>query len=96
VNTNNGVKWRRFIVPKKVEQTNDHLFIDTYKYSSLTGDTIQVDLQYSDQSAIHIPQCDASHILDEEHRAGVLLSLLYSHADNCSQHTLHYKITYII
>jgi len=24
VNTNNGVKWRRFIVPKKVEQINDH------------------------------------------------------------------------
>jgi len=30
VNTNNGAKWRRFIVPKKVEQINDHLFIDTY------------------------------------------------------------------
>jgi len=28
VNTNNRVKWRRFIVPKKVEQINDHLFID--------------------------------------------------------------------
>jgi len=28
VNTNNGVKWRRFIVPKKV---NDHWFIYTYK-----------------------------------------------------------------
>jgi len=27
---NNGVKLRRFIVPKKVEQINDHLFIDTY------------------------------------------------------------------
>jgi len=26
VNTNNGAKWRRFIVPKKVEQINDHLF----------------------------------------------------------------------
>jgi len=26
VNINNGVKWRRFIVPKKVEQIND-----TYK-----------------------------------------------------------------
>jgi len=31
MNTYNGVKWRRFIVPKKVEQINDHLFIDTYK-----------------------------------------------------------------
>jgi len=28
---NNGVKWRRFIVPKKVEQINGNLFIDTYK-----------------------------------------------------------------
>jgi len=31
MNTNNDVKWRRFIVPKTVEQINDHLFIDTYK-----------------------------------------------------------------
>jgi len=29
VNTNNGAKWRRFIMLKKVEQINDHLFIDT-------------------------------------------------------------------
>jgi len=29
MNTNNDVKWRKFIVPKKVEQINDHLFIDT-------------------------------------------------------------------
>jgi len=28
---NNGVKWRRFIVSKKVAQINYHLFIDTYK-----------------------------------------------------------------
>jgi len=35
VNTNNGVKWRRFIVPKKVEQINDHLFIDTFKSSNI-------------------------------------------------------------
>jgi len=28
VNTNNGVKWWRFIVSKKVEKINDHLFID--------------------------------------------------------------------
>jgi len=34
VNTNNGVKWR-FIVPKKVEQINDHLFIDTYKSNNM-------------------------------------------------------------
>jgi len=33
VNTNNGGKWRSFyfIVLKKVEQINIHLFIDTYK-----------------------------------------------------------------
>jgi len=35
VNTNNGVKWRRFIVPKKVEQINDNLFIDTYKSNNI-------------------------------------------------------------
>jgi len=35
VNTNNGVKWRRFIVPKKVEQINDHLFIDTDKSNNI-------------------------------------------------------------
>jgi len=36
MNTNNGVKWRRFIVPKNVEQINDHLFIDTYKSNNIT------------------------------------------------------------
>jgi len=35
VNTNNGVKWRSFIVPKKVEQINDYLFIDTYKSNKI-------------------------------------------------------------
>jgi len=35
VNTNNGVKWRRFIVPKKVEQINDHLFIYTHKSNNI-------------------------------------------------------------
>jgi len=35
VNTNNGVIWRRFIVPKKVEQINDHLIIDTYKSNNI-------------------------------------------------------------
>jgi len=34
VNTNNDVKWRRFIVPKKVEQINDH--INTYKSNNIT------------------------------------------------------------
>jgi len=27
VNTNNGVKWRKFIVPRKVEQINNHLLL---------------------------------------------------------------------
>jgi len=35
VNTNNGVKCRRFVVPKIVEQINDHLFIDTYKSNNI-------------------------------------------------------------
>jgi len=35
VNTNNGLKWRRFIVPTKVEQINDYLFIDTYKSNKI-------------------------------------------------------------
>jgi len=35
VNKINGVKWRRFIVPKKVEQINDHLFIVTYKSNNI-------------------------------------------------------------
>jgi len=30
MNTNKGMKWRKFIVPKKVEQINDYSFIDTY------------------------------------------------------------------
>jgi len=32
---NNGVKWRRSIVPKKVEQINDYLFIETYKSNKI-------------------------------------------------------------
>jgi len=35
VNTNNGVKWRRFIVLKKVERNNDPLFIDIYKSNNI-------------------------------------------------------------
>jgi len=29
MNTNKEMEWRRFIVPKKVEQINDHLFMET-------------------------------------------------------------------
>jgi len=35
MNTNNGVKWRRFNVPTKFQQINDHLFIDTYKSNDI-------------------------------------------------------------
>jgi len=35
MNTNNSVKWRRFKVAKKVEQINDHLFIDPYKSNNI-------------------------------------------------------------
>jgi len=35
MNTNNNVKWRRFIVSTKVEQINYHLFIDTYKSNNI-------------------------------------------------------------
>jgi len=35
MHTNNDVKCRRFIVLEKVEQINDHLFIDTYKSNNI-------------------------------------------------------------
>jgi len=35
MNANNGVKWRRFIVHKKVEKTNDYFFIDTDKSNNI-------------------------------------------------------------
>jgi len=35
MNANKEVKWRRFIVPKNVEQVNDHLFIDTYTSNNI-------------------------------------------------------------
>jgi len=35
MNTNKEVEWRRFIVPKKVEQIIGHLFIDTYKSNNI-------------------------------------------------------------
>ena len=30
-----SMEWRRFRVPKKVEQTNDYLFIDIYKTNKI-------------------------------------------------------------
>jgi len=50
MNTNNDVKWRRFMVPKKVEHINDHLFIDTYKANNITigvNDMIMNDSEMS-------------------------------------------------
>jgi len=35
MNMNKEMEWRRFIVPKKGEQINDHLFIDTYKSNNI-------------------------------------------------------------
>jgi len=35
MNTNNGMKWRRFIVPKKLKKTNDFLFTETYKSNNI-------------------------------------------------------------
>jgi len=35
MNTNKEVEWRKIIVPKKVEQITDHLFIDTYKSNNI-------------------------------------------------------------
>jgi len=35
MNTYNGVKWRRFIVPKKLNKLNDNLFIDTCKSNNI-------------------------------------------------------------
>jgi len=35
VNTNNSVKCRWFIAPKKVKQINDNFFVDTYKSNKM-------------------------------------------------------------
>jgi len=35
MNTNDGVKWRRFMVPKKVEQIDHYVFVDTYKSNNI-------------------------------------------------------------
>jgi len=48
VNTNNSVKWRRFTVPKKVEQINDHLFIDNYKSNNIKIGVIDMTVNDSE------------------------------------------------
>jgi len=51
VNTNNGVKWRRFIVPKKVEQINDYLFIDTCKSNKIKVGVIDMTVNDNEMCA---------------------------------------------
>jgi len=48
VNTNNGVKWRRFIKPKKVEQINDHLFKDIYQSNNIKTGVNEMTVNDSD------------------------------------------------
>jgi len=48
MNMNKGVKWRRFIVPKKVEQINDYLFIDTYKSNNIKIGVIDMTVNDSE------------------------------------------------
>jgi len=57
MNTNNGVKLRRFIVPKNVEHINDHLLIDTYKsknikigVSDMTVDDSEMCVRWKDEA----------------------------------------------
>jgi len=48
VNRNNGVKLRKFIVPKKVEQITDHLLIDTYKSNNIKIGVIDMTVNDSE------------------------------------------------
>jgi len=43
MNTNKEVKWRRFILPKKVEQINNHLFIDKSNNIKIDVNDMTVD-----------------------------------------------------
>jgi len=49
MNTNNDVKWR-CIVPKKVEQINDHLFIDSYKSNDIKIGVNDITVKDSEMS----------------------------------------------
>jgi len=48
VNTNNSVKWRRFILLKNVEQINDYFFIDTYKSNKIKVGVMEMTLNDSE------------------------------------------------
>jgi len=50
MNANKGVKWRRFTVPKKVEQINDHLLIDTYKSNNINIGVNDITVNDSEMS----------------------------------------------
>jgi len=50
MHTNKEVEWRRFIVPKKVEQINDHLFIDIYKSNNIKIGVNDVTVNDSEMS----------------------------------------------
>jgi len=49
MNTNNRLKWR-FIVPNRVEQINDYLFIDTYKSNNIQIDVNDMTVNDSEMS----------------------------------------------
>jgi len=57
MNTNNDVKWRRFIVPKKVKQINDYLFIDTNLF---VWPLLSFGTQYPSQS-VHLSPSTTSN-----------------------------------
>jgi len=48
MNTNYSMKWRRFLVPKKVEQIDDYLFIDTYKSNNIKIGVNYMTVNYSE------------------------------------------------
>jgi len=51
MNANNSVKLRRFIVPKTVEQINDHLFmIDTHNSNKINFGTNETTAHDSEMS----------------------------------------------
>jgi len=72
VNTNNGEKWRRFIVPKKVEQINDHLFMDTYKSNN-------INIGVNDMTVNDCEMCVRKVKVSEMHTPFSLYSLVCIH-----------------
>jgi len=53
MNTNNGVKWRRFIISEKVEQINNYLFIDTYKSNNIKAGVKDMTVNDSEMCILH-------------------------------------------